>query len=458
MFRTSVQIAAALLAVAGIASAQTTRPDPPQPPHADEPGIVKQLADLANNTVARLPQFKVVGDRIGEDSYFAKRGPGGRDYCNRMYYAPSRKTALFAGANHGAPSRLNDAWEYHLGSNTWIRLCAGDGGDHGALYRARGAIKKGKDVEKQEAFLKQWYEANAEVAGGYLRTKRNHGPVEPWHTWDGLAWDESAKRLLWAVLDTDQVMRGKLRSYAQATGRDYAELEKQLEPGTGLYMLDPTTGLWRRQLGGDPRPYLRGMGGSLTYVPDWKKTIWYCAAQNVTPNDFAMWTYDATANKWEELKPNGGKSIRELWGKKLAPAGECQMAYSPRHRKLVAVAGKDTWVYDLAANEWAHLSTVEDQYAHDATTIFDYDSVNDRFLLLNATKGHWGKERDLRALDPATGKWRNIETAGVSLEKRPYSRMVGYHDPVHDVLVVYDGTIRVVRVGKGEPESGKPSE
>lgn len=436
------------LALANAASAQTTQPDPPQPPYPDDPAVVKQLADLKPGEVVQLSAIKVIGDLIEGDKQFSKSGPSGRDYGNKMCYAPSRKTALYAGANHGAPSRLNDAWEYHLGSNTWIRLCAGDGGDHGALYRARGAIKKGQDVEKQQAFLKQWYTQHAELAGGYLRTKRNHGPVEPWHTWDGLAWDASARRLIWAVLDNDSAMAGKVKSFAEATGQDAAELEKQLKPGTSLYLLDPTTGLWQRQLGDGPRPYLRGMGGSLTYIPEWKKTIWYCAAQNVTPNDFAMWTYDAAANKWEELKPNGGKSIRELWGKKLSAGGECQMAYSPRHRKLVAVAGKDTWVYDLAKDEWSHLTTVEDQYAHDASTVFDYDSVNDQFLLVNATKGHWGNERDLRALDLTTGKWRKIETTGVSLDKRPYTRTVGYHDPDRDVLVIYDGgSTRVVRVG-----------
>ncbi len=452
----SVLVAAFVTVLAGwSAAAPTTQPDPPQPPYRDDPSVLKVLDELEPGRVVKLPAFKVIGDLIEQDERFRQHGPGGRDYCGRMCYAPSRGTALYAGANHGAPSRLNDAWEFHLGSNTWVRLAAGDGGDHGALYRARGAIRQGKDIEKNQAFLREWHTRHAELADGYLRTKRNHGPVEPWHAWDGLAWDATAGRLLWAVLDNDDVMRGKVKSYAEATGQDAAELEKGLQRGTGLYLIDPKTGLWQRQLGPDPRPYLRGMGGSLVYVPDWKKTVWYCAATNVSPNDFAMWTYDAAANRWQELKPNDGRGIRELCQAGLAPGSECQMAYSPRHRRIVAVLGKDAWAYDIDTNAWSHVSTVEDQFAHDARTVFDYDSVNDLFLLVNAPKGQWEPTRDLRALDPNTGQWRKVELAGEPLDSRPYARQAGYFDPGHNVLVVYSDDIRVVRIGRRPKADGR---
>lgn len=170
--------------------------------------------------------------------------------------------------------------------------------------------------------------------------------------------------------------------------------------------------------------------------------------QNVSPNDFAMWAYDAAANVWEELKPNGGKTISELWSAKLAPGGGHQMAYSSKHRKLVAVQGKETWVYDLTKNEWSHLATVEDHGAHDPTTTFAYDSANDLFLLVNAPEGRWKHKRDLRALDLTTGRWRKIETTGEPLDTRPYHGNVSYYDTDRNVLVLYDGGIRVVRVGK----------
>lgn len=35
-----------LMALGTAVSAQTTQPDPPQPPYTDDPAVVKQLADL----------------------------------------------------------------------------------------------------------------------------------------------------------------------------------------------------------------------------------------------------------------------------------------------------------------------------------------------------------------------------------------------------------------------------
>ena len=413
-------------------------------PYEDDPAIVKLLTGLGENTSLRLPPLKVTGVRIKGDRTFSKHGPSGRDYGNKMAYAPDRQTAMYAGANHGAPSRLNDCWEYHLGSNTWVRLAIGDGGDHGRPRRASDAIKKGKDAEKNRAFLRKWYADHVVLKDGYLQTKVNGGPVSPWHTWDALAYDAAAGKLLWAVLDTDKVMAGKVKAYAKWTDQDSETLRGQLKPGTGLYMFPPAEGRWHRQLGPDPRPYLRGMGGSLVYIPDWKKTVWYCAAQNVSPNDFAMWTYDAVANTWKDLKPNGGKSIRNLVHReKVAPTGEVQMAYSTKDRKIVAVSKHGTWVYDLAKNEWSHAVTDERNQAHDAVTIFDYDSVADAFILINSPEGHWGTPREVRSFRLQTGKWETLTVTGPGIDKRPYRRQTGYYDPTHNVFVVYSSDPRV---------------
>ena len=421
-------------------------------PYKDDPKIVKLLEGLGDGCSMRLPKAKVIGVGIDQDKHFAARGPRGRDYGNKMAYAPDRETAMYAGANHGAPSRLNDCWEFHLGSNTWVRLAIGDGGDHGRVRRARDAIRKGKNVEKQKAFVTKWYTDHVVVKDGYVQTKRNGGPVSPWHTWDGLAYDAASKRLLWAVLDTDKIMLARVRAYAKWTGQDFEKLRKQIKPGTGLYLFDPRRARWFRQLGDGPRPYLRGMGGSLVYVPEWKKTVWYCAAQNVTPNDFAMWTYDGVANKWERLAPNGGKSIRALvHGDKVAPSSEVQMAYSPRHRKIVAVLKQTTYVYDLVKNAWSKACEDKRNYAHDAVTVFDYDSANDVFLLVNSPEGHWGKKRELRAFRIDTKQWTTLKINGPGIDRRPYRRHTGYYDPRFNVLVVSDDDLRLwaYRLGKG---------
>jgi hypothetical protein len=268
-----------------------------------------------------------------------------------------------------------------------------------------------------------------------------------------LAYDEASGKLLWAVLDTDEIHDNYLKAYAEYTGGDFAELKKGRKPGTGLYIFDPVKAEWRRQIGPDPRPYLRGMGGSLTYIPEIRKTVWYCAAQNVTPNDFAMWTYDAAANVWAEMKPNGGKSIMALvHSDKAAPGSEVQMAWSPKHRKLVAVLGKDTFVYDLASNAWSKACEDERNHASDSATVFAYDSVSDVFLLLNAPKGQWDLERELRAFDLKTGKWETLSPKGEMVKRMPYCGQAGYFDPVHNVFVVYSSTERmwVYRYRKSE--------
>ncbi|KKL08626.1 hypothetical protein LCGC14_2573980, partial [marine sediment metagenome] len=270
------------------------------------------------------------------------------------------------------------------------------------------------------------------------------------HTWDGVCYDQQAGRMMWAVLDSDEYKQeakrchlGKVRHYAEHTGGSLDDLKKKLRPGSSMYTYDPEKGRWFKQLGEGPFPYMRGMGGSLTYIPDLKKTIWYCAAQNVTPNDFAMWAYDAKTNKWTDLKPNGGKSIRSLVFKtKQAPTGELQMAYSPKHRKIVAVSKAGTWVYDVAANKWAKGCDDEENKAHDAATVFAYDSSSDVFLLLNAPD-RWKSKRVLRAYRIEQNKWETLAPNGEMFVRRKYCGNAGYYDPTHNVFVIYGSTPRV---------------
>ena len=415
---------------------------PPAPPYADDPTTIATLNALGEGAGLYLPPCKAEGKGIEMVSGFSKRGPSVRDYGNKMVYAPDRQTGMYAGANHGAPHRLNDVSEYHLGSNAWHLILAPVGGDQGRIRRTEADIKAGKDIDKNKAFLTNWFATNVAVTNGYIQTQGG-GPLFPWHTWDGLAYDASARRLLWAVLDNDSVQDGYLKTYAEQTGQELESLKRQHKPGTGLYLFDPATG-WQRQIGPDPRPYLRGMGGSLTYIPELKKTIWYCAAENVTPTDFAMWAYDAAANTWTDLKPNGGKSIRDLVHvDKVAPGDEVQMAWSSIHKKLVAVREHDTFVYDLASNAWSKVCSDARNQASDQATVFAYDSNADVFLLLNDYKGTWDLARELRAFDLKTATWETIVPKGYMVTKPPYCGTAGYYDEHHNVFVVYNSTERV---------------
>jgi hypothetical protein len=431
-------------------------------PYGDDPAIVAILEGLGGGECLFLPPMKTAGEGMEKVSGFKTRGPKVRDYGNKLAYAPDRRTAMYCGANHNVPHRINDASEYHLGSNTWHLICP-PGTDARKLRglrntekKLKAAVEKGQDGEKSRAELagvreriKAWY-AGVQVSDGYLQDGANGGPIQPWHTWDGLCYDQQARCMMWAVLDTDVykdpgkgVQRSKTRSYAEMTGQDPEKLVAQLKPSSSMYMYDPAAGRWRRQIGEGPFPYMRGMGGSLTYIPDIKKTVWYCAAQNVSPNDFAMWAYDAETNRWEDLKPNGGKGIRELvhvTGE--APTGEVQMAYSSKHKRLVAVSQAGTWAYDIVGNEWRKMCEDQENKAHDAVTVFVYDSNADVFLLLNAPD-RWGSERVLRAYSLETNKWQTITPKGTMVTRPKYCGNAGYYDPAHNVLVVYNSTPRV---------------
>ena len=103
--------------------------------YEDDPAIVAQLKALQPGQSLRLPRVRVVGDGVERYREWYRNGPGQRDYCNKMPYAADRGTALYAGGNHGGPHRLNDVWEFHLGSNTWHLLYGPDGARGCALVR-----------------------------------------------------------------------------------------------------------------------------------------------------------------------------------------------------------------------------------------------------------------------------------------------------------------------------------
>jgi hypothetical protein len=426
-----------------------------KPIYSNDPGVVQQLDALGDSSAVVLPT-KVSGLEGGwEKNDWLRTGPFTRAYCVKMAYASDRRTAFYCGQDHNLP-HYNDCWEFHLGSATWYCLSNPDGGNCAIIWRDLAQKIWGKKpetdagkLEKAKAQVVQWMQDNVTLENGYLQTRKNGGPVLAWHTWDGLSYDPRVGRMFWVVLDDQETQTGYLRTYCQAAGKDFQEESKKLKPGTGMWSFDPGTRKWTRWTGAAPHARMRGMGGSLHYLPDTKKMIWYCAATNVSPGEFGMWSYDAVADRWEELKPNGGKSIRELaLTDKVAPGEELQIAYSPKHRKLVAVLKQDTFVYDVAANAWSKACTDEGNYASDCRTVFAYDSASDVFLLYNAPKGEWDDTRNLRAFDLKTGKWETLTPQGAAV---PKGVRKGYYDPEHNVLVLTDqGPVWVYRHRKAE--------
>ncbi len=420
----------------------TTTATASEPPYKNVPAVIRLLAELDDHSSVVLPAVKV--DAGDLKMYGVERlGPGQRDYCNKMAYAPGRESALYAGGNHQVPHRMNDVWEYHLGSNTWHLLYAPDGGNpskHKAAYfltsRAlvRDPNKTLSEKEQQQiAAYRQWWTENVVFRDGHLTTNRG-GPIMPAHTWDAFCYDERAGKLIWGMGASPAA---QLSTHAYFTGRPMSQLEKQADATySPMWMFDSKTKRWSHYRTSAKRAALRGMGATMVWLPDVGKSLWYVAAQNVSPAAFEMWLFDAVADKWTELKPNGGKSISTLATKdKVAPMSEQQTAYSPKHKKLVAVLKHDTFVYDLAANVWSKVATDERIYGHDARSVFAYDEKSDTFLLAFPPEGR-GKRLQLAAFSLATNRWNLIEPSGPEVPEIKYGGYMGYYDPQHNAFVV----------------------
>ncbi len=390
---------ALLVLLAGVAEPGRT-----EAPYADAPDIVARIRELADNTSVVLPPFKLAGE--GVEGWWKQYGtaPQRRDYCNKIVYAPDRGTGMYCGMNHGSPHRLNDAWEYHLGSNTWHLLFAPDTNYSTRKYRAP-----------------EWIKANVVFKDGYLQTRRG-GMLNSVHTWDGLAYDPVLKRMLWANVSSEYP--SELQAYAEAMSLDHDDLLKQQKPGSRLWMFDPKEGRWHKQMGAGPHPRLVCAGGSLEYIPELKKSLWHACQWN----ESGMWAYDSKANAWTELKPNGVKSMYHDRSGSF-PAVELQTAYSSRHQKIVAVRGKGTWWYDIKKNEWSKACDDPANNAHDARSVFAYDCVNDVFLL------HQPHEKVFRAYRIDANKWETLQPKGSGISVGG----AGYFDPIHNCLVVYEG-------------------
>ncbi len=427
----------------GITTAAQSDSSANHKPVAKVASLAEKIRAMPPNTGMLLPSPAVVA----LDSDLSK-GPPPRDYSNRMVYVPKRQTALYLGAGHNK-HRRNDVWEYHLASNTWQQLFPSDGGSHALLndvlhhiiWNEKAIAANGLSPKQQQVIdtAQQWWETNVRLKDGRIST-RFGGPLLPFHTWDGVVFDDSVGKLFWAV-GASWLPAAKV--HALLTGQSLAKVESMLSPGLStMWSFDPETQQYGQPIttsaGG---PDLRGMGSSMVYMPDKQKTLYYAAAANVTPNEFGMYLYNAKLNSWQELKPNGGESIRDLTHKsKVSPRAEAQLAYSAKHQLVFAVRNNDSFVYDLEKNYWQSLSADERIFGHDARSVLVYDEAAEVFLLANPRND----KAPLAEFDPATRRWTVLDTAGDSLASEgKRSGVIGYYDPTFQRFVVRYGRDRV---------------
>jgi hypothetical protein len=290
--------------------------------------------------------------------------------------------------------------------------------------------KEQKEFEAAKAF---WNE-HVILTNGHFVTKQDEAPLLVGHTWDTLVYEPNTRRM---IHGTGAHCAGSPILHTKFTGMPLDEVKALLGknpkgvPYKTMWTFDPVAKKWEHYASESPLAELRGMGAAMCYIPDWKKVIFYVSAQNVVPQAHAMRTYDAANDKWEDLKPNGGKDVATLSIKeKVAPGSEQQTAYSPKHKKLVAVLGKTTYAYDIEKNEWSRLNEGIPFDASDSATIFSYDSAADAFLLADP------RNNKLAAFDLAANKWDTVSPKGPGMPKPPYCVGKGYYDPAHNVFVM----------------------
>lgn len=357
------------------------------------------LSSLQENHAVVLGRAQVSGDfnDIARGYRLNVTGPRSRDYSLKMVWAPERKTALFAGANHGVPHRLNDVWEFDLAQMEWRLLYEPD--------NSRSYLGLGSDA------------SDVQFRDGILITKRG-GPAVIGHTWSGLTYDPERKRMLfmstWVTKQDDAV---------KMLGGDPGARFR----GPPLWAFDPQTRKWEFLETARPWPKAP-FGAMLEYVPELHGAVWHMNNWEMR----ATWLYRSEPATWTDLKANS--AAKDIGPQ--APGRELVGYYDPVRKIVVAQWKQNTFHFDPKTRTWSRvLSETGAQAAptgHDARTVFYHDAASGHGLLVDlAAKKVW-------AYDPDATKWTALKPEGDPMPSG--KRMLAYADPARNVLVVIDDT------------------
>jgi hypothetical protein len=364
-----------------------------------KPAVLEKLASLKPNQSIRLGTADVVGEfnETARKYDLHKTGPKGRDFTIKLCWAPDRKRALFCGANHAVPHRLNDVWEFDLPSLTWVMLYAPD--------LPRGYVDLGKDT------------SDVEFKDGILITKRG-GPAIIAHTWWGLTYDPSKKALLFM----NNWVTDRKKAVLALGGNP-----EDLYNGPPLWAFFPATGKWKAFHA--PRPYpVPIFGGLLEYLPELNGSVWHA-------NNWQMhgtWRHDFDKDTWTDLKANGGGKSFEA----EAPDAEQIGYHDPKRKRLVVQRHHDTHHYDITTNTWKKVSLGRKDddrspFGHDARSVFYHDPVSGQGLLVQF------ETNTLWVHDPDKITWTKLSPQGDPMPTG--GKRLAYVDPALNALIVIDG-------------------
>ena len=360
--------------------------------------LLDKIAALKANQGIMLPGptiMEEMGDFAKGWHNMKKFGPGPRDYTLKMAWMSDRKRAFFCGANHGSPTRFNDAWEYDLASNTWVLLYVPD-------YNDREAIT-------------EYDKATLVVQDGWLRTRKG-GPAQVAHTWSGLTYDPNIKGAVWYCTWPDYRLQVKLDCIGAK--------KEDLYPGPPIWVFYPETKKWEPMKTEKPWPS-SDFGSSLEYVPDFKMPIWQ-TRQN-------SWLLDPATKTWKNITKEG----------KAAPM-ESLIYYDTKRKIFIAhwgpnenpEKGKDHYTFKASVKDggvtgWEEVLKTEDApVGRDSHSVFSYDPVSsDGLLFENYLRNIW-------SYNPDKNKWVKMTPEGDAPDFDKEQRTLSYYDIERNVYVV----------------------
>lgn len=366
--------------------------------HGAPDEVVAALADLAPNQAVYLGDAEVVGDfnEVARRFDLDHTGPLRRDYSLKMVWAPERHQAIYLGANHGKPHRLNDVWSFDLRALEWTLLYAPD------LPRDyRGLGEDASDVVLHD---------------GVLMTRRG-GPAIIGHGWSSVTYDAARRKVLF--MNAWPANRNQI---ATRLKRSADEIDSSLP----MWTFDPAQKSWAYLKTGTPQPP-PAYGALLEFNPEGGGAIYH-------GNDWQLrgtWWLDSASDTWVRLLPKKGDRTFS----RNAPGRELVGYFDPRRELLICRAGKRTFRFDPKAQAWTAVPDGKGSPAtlpggHDARNVFLFDSATGRGLLVDLSNA------SIHAFDPDRSEWKALDPDGPPMPDG--ERMLAYFDHRDQVLVVID--------------------
>lgn len=367
------------------------------------------LSKLGAGESALLPKPRVAGDlnETARKYNLDKNGPGRRNYSIKLVWMADRKRAIYCGANHGSPHRLNDVWEFDLAANTWV-----------CLYGPDDLGKSGNT----------WGDAwpHVTLRDGVLRTKRG-GPAIIGHEWCQATYDPGAKVMLFnsqwpAIYYPEEIQEKYLK-------------DGKYQHKMPMWTFSPATRTWEPILsqGSTPNPG-QPANKYLEFVPE----LGGCAFVDAGNPPVGTWLFNLKERAWKDLLP-GDANAKNASKNPALPYRLGVLVHCPGQGLLVACTASTegegrTVQYDIKRKVWEQTATgFEIPIGHPSFTPFGYDDVSGR-LFLSEEEHRFQKEKRTAfwAYDVEKKKWDKLSPKGPP----PPSKGLGYFDPVRKVFVI----------------------